>query len=230
MLQLPYLFSTLKEVDHVYGQAALTERFRGLFADKGLFMLSWVEVGFTHLYGVAPIRTPADIAGQKLRATQSRASQNFIKAAGAEAVVLAIADLLPGLQTGLIKGGESGVIVYDALIGKSAPHYTLTGHAFDSGVVLCNKAWFDALAASTKQQVIAAWDTPALLRAVRATNGKIIDDAAAKGISVIRPGATEMATWRAVGERSAAAVMATLPPDAAKLRDELVAAVKSAPR
>jgi TRAP-type transport system periplasmic protein len=83
-----------------------------LFADKGLFMLSWVEVGFVNLYGVAPIRTPADVAGQKLRATQSRASQNFVRAAGAEAVVLAIADLLPGLQTGLIKGGESGAIVY----------------------------------------------------------------------------------------------------------------------
>jgi TRAP-type transport system periplasmic protein len=230
VLQLPYLFSTLKEVDHVYGQPALTERFRGLFADKGLFMLSWVEVGFINLYGVAPIRTPADVAGQKLRATQSRASQNFVRAAGAEAVVLAIADLLPGLQTGLIKGGESGAIVYDAIIGKSAPHYTLTGHAFDSGVILCNKAWYDGLSAPQRQQVQAAWDTPALVREVRANVGKIIDGAAAKGLTIHHPIAAELAAWRAVGEKSAAAVMATLPPQAAKLREELVAAVKAAPR
>jgi TRAP-type transport system periplasmic protein len=230
VLQLPYLFSTLKEVDHVYGQPALAERFRALFADKGLFMLSWVEVGFTHLYGVTPLRTPADVAGQKLRATQSRASQNFIKAAGADAVVLAFADLLPGLQTGLIRGGESGVIVYDAVVGKSAPHYTLTAHAFDSGVILCNKAWFDALPPATAQQVTAAWDTPGLLKAVRETSDKIIAGAAAKGVTIYRPTAAETAAWRAVGEKSTAAVMATLPPSAAALREQVTAAVRAAPR
>jgi TRAP-type C4-dicarboxylate transport system substrate-binding protein len=230
VLQLPYLFSTFKEVDHVYGQPALAERFRRLFADKGLYMLSWVEVGFTHLYGVTPIRTPADVAGQKMRATQSRASQNFVRAIGAEAVVLPIAELLPGLQTGLIKGGEAGGIVYDALIGKSAPHYTLTAHAFDSGVVLCNKAWFDGLTAAQRQQVTAAYDSAKLVRDVRAQVEKIIDGAAAKGITVHRPTAAELAAWRAAGEKSAAAVMATLPADAATLRDELVAAIQRTPR
>lgn len=230
VLQLPFLFSTLKEVDHVYSQPALAERFRALFADKGLFMLSWVEVGFTHLYGVAPLRAPADVAAQKLRATQSRASQNFIKAAGAEPVVLAIADLLPGLQTGLIRGGESGVIVYDALIARSGPHYTLTAHAFDSGVILCNKAWFDALSPAAAQQVAAAWDTPALVKAVREASDKIIAGAAAKGMTIHRPTPADTAAWRAVGEKSTAAVMATLPPSAAALREQIVTAVRAAPR
>jgi hypothetical protein len=49
-------------------------------------------------------------------------------------------------------------------------------------------------------------------------------------VTLHRPSAAELAAWRAVGEKSAAAVMATLPPEAAKLRDELIAAVKSAPR
>ena len=230
VLQLPFLFDTLKQVDHVYGQGALTQTYRQLFADKGLFMLSWVEVGFTNLYGVQPLRTPADVQGLKLRATQSRASQNFIKAAGAEAVVLPISELLPGLQTGLIRGGESGVIVYDAIIAKSAPHYTLTQHAFDSGVILCNKDWFDKLPAAQAAQVQAAWDTPALVRAVREQTEKIVADAAGKGVTVHRINAADEAAWRAVGRRSTQAVMDTLPPAAQKLRQDIEAMVKAAPR
>ena len=168
--------------------------------------------------------------GLKLRATQSRASQNFIKAAGAEAVVLPIAELLPGLQTGLIRGGESGVIVYDAIIAKSAPHYTLTQHAFDSGVILCNKDWFDKLPPALAAQLQAAWDTPALVAAVRAQSERIVAQAAEKGITVHRPGAADVAAWRAIGRKSAEAVMATLPAGAAKLRQEVEGMVKAAPR
>jgi TRAP-type C4-dicarboxylate transport system substrate-binding protein len=229
VLQLPHLFGTLKEVDHVYGQPALSERFRALFAARGLHMLSWVEVGFTNLYGTRPIKTPADIQGAKLRATQSRASQNFVKAAGAEAVVLAIADALPGLQTGLIVGGESGAIVYDAVFARSAPHYTLTQHAFDSGVILCHKPWWDRLTPAQAQQVVAAWDNPSLIRNVRAQNERLVNDVLpAKGVTVHRPSAAEQAAWRAVGERSAGAVMATLPPEAAALREEIRRAVAAA--
>jgi hypothetical protein len=68
------------------------------------------------------------------------------------------------------------------------------------------------------------------VREVRPNVGKIIEGAAAKGVTIHRPRAAELAAWRAVGEKSAVAVMATLPPEAAKLRDELIAAVKSAPR
>ena len=230
VLQLPYLFNSLKEVDHVYGQAPLTETYRKLFAARGLLMLSWVEVGFTNLYGVQPLRHPGDLVGQKLRATQSRASQNFIRAAGAEPVVLAIADLLPGLQTGLIRGGESGAIVYDAIIAKSATHYTLTQHAFDSGVVLCNKEWFDKLPPPQAQQLLDAWHTPSLVQAVRAQNERIVNEAAGRGITVYRPSAAEMIQWREVGLKSAEAVMATLAPEAQKLRAEITRLVLATPK
>jgi TRAP-type transport system periplasmic protein len=230
VLQLPYLFSTFKEVDHVYSQPAFEQRFRQLFAAKGLAMIDWVEVGFVNVYGVQPIRTPVDVKGQKLRATQSRASQAFIKATGAEAVVLPFAELLPGLQTGLIRGGEAGVVVYDAVVGKTAPHYTLTGHAFDSGVVLCNKEWFDKLKPEHAKLVAGSWDTPWLIKAVRAQSEKIVADAASKGISVLRLNEAEQRAWREVGKAAAEAVMGTLPAEAAKIREELQGLIRAAPK
>ena len=221
VLQLPYLFDSFAQVDAAYDKG-LTDNFRLLFAAKGVAMLQFVEAGFTHTYGTQPIKSPADIKGQKLRATQSRASQAWIKATGAEAVVLPIAEAVPGLQTGLIKGGESGVIVYAGLIARSAPHYTLTGHAFDSGAILCNKQWFDKLTPAQQTAVQNGWDARAQAQAARAGNDKFIAEAATRGITVYKPNAAEMVQWRAAGKRASDELTAAMGPEAKKIHDGIL--------
>ncbi len=221
VLQLPYLFASFKEVDLAYDKG-LTDTYRKLFAAKGVAMLQFVEVGFTHTYSVAPARTPADLKGLKMRATQSRASQAWVKATGAEAVVLPISEAVPGLQTGLIKGGESGVIVYGGFIAKSAPHYTLTAHAFDSGTVMCNKEWFDKLSAEQKTAVQNGWNAKEQAQAARASNDKFLADAAAAGISVHKPSAAEMAAWQAAGKKAAEELLAGLSAEGRAIRDEMI--------
>jgi TRAP-type transport system periplasmic protein len=228
VLQLPYLFNSFKQVDAAYDKG-LTDTYRKLFAAKGVTMLQFVEVGFTHMYGTQPVKTPTDVKGLKLRATQSRASQVYIKATGAEPVVLPIAGVVPGLQTGLIKGGESGLTIYSAFIAKSAPHYTLTSHAFDSGVFLCNKEFFDKLTPAQQSAVTNGWNAREQQRDSRAQNDKFIADAAQRGVTVHVPNAAELQQWRAVGKKAADELLAGLSPEAKKIHDEIVrdiAAVK----
>ena len=226
VLQLPYLFSSFAQVDAAYDKG-LTDNFRKLFAAKGLAMLQFVEVGFTHTYATAPVKSTADVKGAKMRATQSRASQAWIKAIGAEPVVLPIAEAVPGLQTGLIKGGESGVIVYGGLIAKSAPQYTLTAHAFDSGALLCNKEWFDKLTPEQKTAVTNGWNAREQAIAARADNEKFLADAASKGVTVYKPTATEMATWQAAGKKASDELIAAMGPDAKTIRDEIAKDIAS---
>ena len=226
VLQLPYLFSSFKEVDAAYDKG-LTDTFRKLFAAKGVAMLQFVEVGFTHTYSVAPVKTPADIKGQKLRATQSRASQAWVKATGAEPVVLPISEAVPGLQTGLIKGGESGVIVYGGFIAKSAPHYALTAHAFDSGTIMCNKDWFDKLSAEQKTAVQNGWNAREQALAARQSNDKFLADAAANGITIYKPNAAEMAAWQAAGKKAADELLAGLGAEGRAIRDEIAKDIAS---
>jgi TRAP-type transport system periplasmic protein len=229
VLQLPYLFTSHAQVDHSYGNE-LTAIYKKLFAAKGVELVSFVEVGFTGLYSVMPIKSPTDVKGLKLRASQARASQAFVKATGAEVVVLPIAELVPGLQTGLVKGGEGGVIVYDALISKTAPHYTLTQHAFDSGVVLCNKEWLDGLSAAQRDVVLTSYDFKGQRAGARAAVDKILTAAKDKGITVHRPTEAELAPWRAAGQKAADEIMATLGLDAAQIRAQLVNSIQSAPK
>lgn len=224
VLQLPYLFTSFAQVDQAYDKG-LTEVYRKLFAAKGVALLQFVEVGFTHMYGVAPVKAPADIKGQKLRATQSRASQTFIKSTGAEPVVLPIAEAMPGLQTGLIKGGESGLIVYEALISKAAPHYTLTSHAFDSGTIMCNKEWLDKLNPEQRNAVMNAYPARELAIAARAQTEKFLREATARGVTVYRPTPDELKLWQAAGRQAADQLLGGLGADGVKIRDDIVKSI-----
>jgi TRAP-type transport system periplasmic protein len=227
VLQLPYLFSSFKEVDAAYDKG-LVDTYRRLFAAKGVAMLQFVEVGFTHTYGTQPFKSPADVKGLKMRATQSRASQAWVKATGAEPVVLPISEAVPGLQTGLIKGGESGVIVYSGLLAKSAPQYTLTAHAFDSGAIMCNRDWFDKLNAEQKTAVQNGWNAREQAVATRASNDQFLNDAAAKGVTVYKPTPAEMAQWQLAGKKAAEEIVSGLGPEAKAIREELAKDIASA--
>lgn len=221
VLQLPYLFADFKQVDHAY-DSSLQSTYRRLFAAKGVEMLSFVETGFTNMYGTVPIQSPADVKGVKLRATQARASQAWIKATGAEAVVLPIAEAVPGLQTGLIKGGESGIVIYGAFLSKSAPQYTLTAHAFDSGTIMCNKPWFDKLDASQQAALRAGWNAKDQARDTRKLNEAFIEQAAAKGVTIYKPTAAETAQWQAAGKVARDELVAAMSPEARKIHDEIL--------
>jgi TRAP-type C4-dicarboxylate transport system substrate-binding protein len=220
VLQLPYLFASFRHVDHAY-DAGLVESYRKLFDAKGIAMLSFVEVGFTHTYATMPVKAPADVKGVKMRATLSRASQAWIKATGAEPVVLPIAEAVPGLQTGLIKGGESGLGVYSGLSAKAAPQYTLTAHAFDSGTVMCNKDFFAKLTPEQQQAVRNGWNAKDQARDTRAANEKFLADAAGMGITVHRPSAAEQAQWQAAGKKAADELIAAFTPEAKRIYDEI---------
>lgn len=228
VLQLPYLFENFKQVDHAY-DAGLLQMYRKLFAAKGVELLRFAEVGFTQVYGTQPIKSPADVKGVKLRATQARASQAFVRATGAEAVVLPIGEAMPGLQTGLIKGGESGIVVYSSVFSRAATHYTLTNHAFDSGALLCNKEWFDKLPPAQQTIVRDAWNTREQAAVTRAANEKFLSAAAAQGITVYKPTAAELQQWQAAGRKAAEELIASLGPEGRKIHEEVLkdlAAVK----
>lgn len=197
VLLAPYLFDSFEEVDDVMDRE-LWPLFEQLFAQKGLVLLSWAEVGWTNIYGKRPINTPRDALGTKLRSSNALASQLLVRSLGADMVPLPYPDILPSLQTGLIDGGESGTILYAlAGVAEEAPYLNLTRHAFDTGVVLANRNWFDALSAAQRRQIRDSVLPAARARAaVRASERRILESAADRGIRVHQPDEAELAAWR----------------------------------
>ena len=197
LLMSPYLFNSFAEVDYIMDNHLLPA-FDALFAARGLVLLSWAEVGWTSIYGTSPLLTPAHTAGLKLRSSNALASQFLVRSIGADMVPMAFPDILPSLQTGLIQGGESGAILY-ALTGlpRAAPHLTLTRHAFDTGMYLANREWFQGLTPAQQQHLRSSLMPAAEFRPlIRAYEARILDNPQQYGVTLHQPTPEQLQLWR----------------------------------
>ena len=86
-------------------------------------------------------------------------NEKLVVVIGADNIPLSFDETLPALQTGLIECGQSGAGQYLLSgIADEAPHYTLTTHAYDSGVQFANAQWYESLPQEARQVLIDALD------------------------------------------------------------------------
>ena len=101
LYNLPMQFANFKEVDHVRERLDATLR-QGL-EDNGFVCPGLAEVGMAYAMSRRPVRSISDASGIKLwTPVGNEAAVKAITAFGISPVPLAIADVLAGLQTGLI--------------------------------------------------------------------------------------------------------------------------------
>ncbi len=151
--------------------------FKPLFAKKNLYLIRWVEVGWLNMYGRKPLIVPSDAAGYRLRSQASEASQIFMTSLKGDMLQMSFQDLIPSLQTGLVEGGETGVLIYGVTgLSKEAPNLTLTRHAYDTGIIVANYKWFMSLPKETQAIIESAFPTSNETRAgVRGMTNFLLD-------------------------------------------------------
>lgn len=196
VLSAPYLFESQAEADYIMDEVLL-EPFRRLFAASDLRLLQWVDIGWVNLYARKPLATPSDARGVRLRAASSLASQEFVLALGGDMISLPFPDVLPALQTGLIDGGVTSVTMY-SLSGlvHEAPHFVLTEHSYDVGVLVANKPWFDKLTPHDKDVFEQAFGSAGQARAdARAAVAELSAKLADQGASIRQLTSEERRAW-----------------------------------
>lgn len=100
-ITLPMLIETDGELDYVIEK--LSPEFEARLAEKGLKVLNWSSAGWVHFFSNEPVTTPADMKKRKLFFWGSDTTYvELLKRWGFSPVPLAITDLLPSLQTGLV--------------------------------------------------------------------------------------------------------------------------------
>jgi TRAP-type C4-dicarboxylate transport system substrate-binding protein len=101
LYNLPLLFHDYSEVDAV--RAAFDDRLLRMLADKDFEAFGFVETGFVYLMSTRAVGSFADLEGRKIWMPEGDAiGQAIADAAGLSPVPLVIADVLTGLQTGLV--------------------------------------------------------------------------------------------------------------------------------
>ena len=225
VFSLPYLFDNVAQMDAIL-ESVTKDEARRLLADKGFEFLSWIDSGWVGFYGKDALTEPAAVAGYKLRTPTVVAAQEIARVLGADAVYIAYPDIIPSLQTGLIRGGITSDYPY-ATGGMSfeAPIFVYTRHTYDAGLFYANKAWFDALSATNQALLRVAFGDPIDFRQRgRDYTTAAMEQLKSKGVQVIELTPEQRARWVEATRPVHRRVLDQVGPEAARVYDAIQAA------
>jgi TRAP-type C4-dicarboxylate transport system substrate-binding protein len=179
-----------------------------IYAEKGLELFLVADVGWNDMLCKTACLTPDSIKGQKMRVSPSPASRIVFKQLGANGVQMPLTEFYPGLQSGLVVGGDLPFLFYVTTpAAQSAPHYVVTRHYHHPSTFIVNKALFDGMKPALRDKLLkAAPDANWARKQVADTEAPKMKEFVAKGgfvhqltdaqreawAAVIRPGQAEM--------------------------------------
>jgi tripartite ATP-independent transporter DctP family solute receptor len=163
VLELPFLFETNAQADCVLDQHVL-DTYRKLFDEKGLVFVSWAENGWRSIgMKKKAVKSPADLKGIKVRSQESKVHLAFWKKLGANPVAIAIPEVLPALQTGVVEGFDNTPLFTMAAEWHTAiKYYTTSQHIYQPAAVLYSKVFFSKLNEAEKKTLMGEGNNLAL--------------------------------------------------------------------
>ena len=201
---VPMLYRDWDEVDYAREKVRGTLEKRLL--DKGFVVLFWGDAGWVRYFSRDPAARPSDLRKTKLWVWAGSAEQiDTIKSMGFPVVPLEVADILPGLQTGLITAFPSGANF--ALAGQFD---TVAKHMVDvkwapllGAAVITKKAW-DAMTPAAREQLKIAAEQAGLKIRTRARqeDQEAVEALKRRGVTVHTLTPEIEAEWRALAEQA----------------------------
>lgn len=154
---LPYIFESEEEYYQVMDSPQMQDFFRST-QDEGFVGLTYYTSGARSFYTVnTPIRTPADLAGLKIRVQDMRSQVELVNQLGGAPVVMAFGDTYTALQTGLIDGAESNeTVLTESAHGEVAKVFSQTEHTRIPDMLVISSATWERLAPEDQELVAAA--------------------------------------------------------------------------
>ncbi len=107
VLNGPYFATTAEDVAKLADSPTIQRWQQELAANHGLQVVcfDWIQ-GLRHFFTNRPVRTPADLSGQRIRTPPAPIWQESIRALGAAPVALPFGEMYPALQQRAIDGVE----------------------------------------------------------------------------------------------------------------------------
>ena len=200
--KMPLMFRSWEEVD------AAGQRVRPVFEkrmlDKGFVVLLWAEGGWVRFFSRERAQRPADFRRLKVFAWAGDSEQvALMKAMGYQPVVLETADILPGLQTGLVN-----VVPAAAVWALSTQMDTTAQHMLDirwvpivGAAVITRSAWDSLSPAGREAMQRGAAKAAGEIRARRASlDVEAIEAMRKRGLQVHAVSPELEAEWRQLAE------------------------------
>lgn len=126
IVQVPYLVQGQDHMEAI-ADGPIGERLAELIEEQaGYRVLAWFSTGDSPIETVrAPVRTPADLEGVKIRVIETPVLVDALSALGANPTPMAYTEVYTGLQQGVVEGAHLDVLSVDTLkIYEVAKHMT----------------------------------------------------------------------------------------------------------
>jgi len=120
---------------------------------KGLKVLAVWENGFRQITNSKrPIRTPADLAGIKLRVPGGKWRVKMFQAYGANPSPMKFSEVFTALQTGVMDGEENPFTqIYSAKFQEVQKYLSLTGHVYTPAYLTVGKTKWESVPADVRK-------------------------------------------------------------------------------
>jgi tripartite ATP-independent transporter DctP family solute receptor len=187
---LPFLVDTYEQGWKFYDESKWLQKQFSLLPPKGFRVLSTFEAGFRSFTTKAPLNSPADAKGKKLRVLPNDMIRWIVESIGFSPVVLPVTEVYLAIQQGTVDGQENPIdTIYSLRFYEVARNITLTQHVYSPiPLTISEITWarFSVAdkAAVTKAAVEAAqWSR----NAVKNSEAAQLKDMQSKGAIVNRP-------------------------------------------
>ncbi|MDX1958136.1 MAG: TRAP transporter substrate-binding protein DctP [Leptospiraceae bacterium] len=213
ILESPYMFDSQKQADCILDNHLL-EPFKTLFDEKGLIFVSWAENGYRNIgTKTKDVKSPADLKGLKIRSQESKIHLEFWKKIGASPVPIAIPEVLPSLQTGVVDGFDQTALMTLAAEWQTAiKFYTVTEHIYQPAVVVYSKDFFNKQTDENKKILMGTGNAmaPKARQAVRRLSAQLIKALEDNSVKINKLSDAEKGAFKAltsgVGEQMVAKI------------------------
>jgi C4-dicarboxylate-binding protein DctP len=199
VFDLPYIFDDYTELHKVTEGPAGKALFKKL-ESKGLVGLAYWDNGFKILSSNKPLKTPADVKGQKMRIQSSQVLQAQMRALGALPQTMAFSEVYQALQTGVVDGTENPPSnLYTQKMHEVQKHAIVSNHGYLGYAVIANKKFWDGLPADVRAGLEAAMveATKYANQIAKEENDQALEKVKASGkTQVYVPTAQEKAAWK----------------------------------
>ncbi len=155
--EMPFMFSSPEEaykvLDGPVGQKVLAK-----LDAINLKGLAYAERGFRNLTNSKKVvKTPADMAGLKIRVMENPVYIDTFKTLGTNAVPMAWTEALTALQQGTIDGQENPVnVIYSFKLNETQKYLTMTKHSYAPALFLMSKKVFGSFNKETQDILMKA--------------------------------------------------------------------------
>lgn len=146
VLDFPFAFANekiaYKVLDGEWGKK-LSDK----LTDKGIIGLGYWEMGYLNYHtGTRPIKKLEDIAGLKIRVTETPLQIDFQNSLGANAVPIPYVELYTALEQRTVDGGNQTFINLEvAKLFEVQKYVTVTNHMYNPQMLLMSKKIYDKL-------------------------------------------------------------------------------------